>query len=206
MASSEYLDIDFISDNGIIDFVFLGNIGNAQDIELIISATEKNKDLKNFAIHFVGNGVFLNKAKQIVKKKGLENLITFYGRKPLEAMSQYYKLADVCLVTLKGGSIISKTIPAKVQGYMAAGIPILAALDGFGSEVINKSGAGICVPTGDLEKFSAAMRDFILNYKNYSSCSNKAREYFRQNFTKRKMVDSLESKLQNLIKTKGETK
>lgn len=206
MASSEYLDMDFTSDNGIIDLVFLGNIGNAQDIEIIINAAEKNKDLKNFAVHFIGDGIFLKKAKQLVKNKGLENIISFYGRKPLEEMPQYYKLADVCLVTLKGGSIISKTIPAKVQGYMAAGIPILAALDGFGAEVINKSGAGICVPTGDLEKFSAAMRDFILNYKNYSSCSTKAREYFKQNFTKRKMVDSLESKLQNLIKTKGEIK
>ncbi len=206
MASPEYLDMDFTSDNGIIDFVFLGNIGNAQDVELIINAAEKNKDLKNFAVHFVGNGVFLNKAKQLVKKKGLENIISFYGRKPLEEMPKYYKLADVCLVTLKGGSIISKTIPAKVQGYMAAGIPILAALDGFGAEVINESGAGICVPTGDLEKFSAAMRDFILNYQNYKDCSTKARQYFKQNFTKRKMVDSLETKLRNLIKNKGETK
>lgn len=202
MALSEYLDMDFTSDNGIIDFVFLGNIGNAQDIELIINAAEKNKDLKNFAVHFVGDGIFLKKAKQIVKKKGLENIISFYGRQALEKMPEYYKLADVCLVTLKGGSIISKTIPAKVQGYMSAGIPILGALDGFGAEVINESGAGVCVPTGNLEKFSAAMKDFILNYKKYENCSNKAREYFKENFTKRKMVDSLENKLQNLIKAK----
>ncbi len=206
MASSEYLDMDFNYDNGIIDFVFLGNIGNAQDIELILNAAEKNKDLKNFAIHFVGDGIFLNKAKQIVKKKGIENIVVFYGRKSIEKMPEYYKLADVCLVTLKAGSIISKTIPSKVQGYMAAGIPILAALDGFGSDVINESGAGVCVACGDLERFSAAMKDFILNYKNYKDCSTKARAYFKNNFTKRKMVDSLESKLENLIKKQGENK
>ena len=206
MASSEYLNMNFNNDNGIIDFVFLGNIGNAQDIELIINAAERNKGLKNFAIHFVGDGIFLNKAKQMVKKKSLENIVLFHGRQPIEKMPEYYKLADVCLVTLKGGSIISKTIPAKVQGYMAAGIPILGALDGFGSDVINESGAGVCVSCGNLDKFSEHMKDFILNYKKYENCSGQARAYFKEHFTKRKMVDSLETKLQNLIKKQGEKK
>lgn len=206
MASSEYLGMDFNNDNGIIDFVFLGNIGNAQDIELIINAAERNKNLKNFAVYFVGDGIFLNKAKQMVKKKGLENIVLFHGRQPIEKMPEYYKLADVCLVTLKGGSIISKTIPVKVQGYMAAGIPILGALDGFGADVINESGAGVCVSCGDLDKFSEHMKDFILNYKKYEDCSGKARAYFKEHFTKRKMVDSLETKLQNLIKKQGEKK
>ena len=206
MASSEYLGMDFNNDNGIIDFVFLGNIGNAQDIELIINAAERNKNLKNFAVHFVGDGIFLNKVKQMVKKKGLEKIVIFHGRQPIEKMPEYYKLADVCLVTLKGGSIISKTIPVKVQGYMAAGIPILGALDGFGADVINESGAGVCVSCGDLDKFSEHMKDFILNYKKYEDCSGKARAYFKEHFTKRKMVDSLETKLQNLIKKQGEKK
>ncbi len=202
MASSEYLDMNFTQDNGVIDFVFLGNMGNAQDIELIINATEKNKELPNFAVHFVGDGVFFEKAKQLVKQKGLEKLVTFHGRQPVKRMPEYYKLADVCLVTLKPGSIISKTIPAKVQGYMSAGIPILGALNGFGAEVINESGAGVCVPAGNLEQFSAHMKDFILHYENYKECSQKARTYFKNNFTKRIMLDSIESKLQELIQSK----
>lgn len=203
MASSEYLDMDFSQDNGKVDFVFLGNMGNAQDIELILRATERNKELSNFAVHFVGDGIFLEKAKQIVKQKGLEQLVTFYGRKPVEQMPQYYKLADVCLVTLKAGSIISKTIPSKVQGYMAAGIPILGALDGYGAEVINESGAGACVAAGDLEGFSSRMKDFILNYGNYKACSAKARSYFKKHFTKRMVVDAVEAKLEELVKNNG---
>jgi len=206
MASSHYLEMDFSQDNGVIDFVFLGNIGNAQDVELILNAAEQNKSLPNFAVHFVGDGIFLEKAKQLVKEKGLEKLVFFYGRQPVEKMPEYYKLADVCLVTLKGGSIVSKTIPSKVQGYMSAGIPVLAALDGYGAEVINESGAGVCVPSGDLEKFSACMKDFILNYGNYEKCSEKARAYFRTHFTKRIVVDAIEAKLEELVKNKGGNK
>jgi len=203
MASSEYLEMDFNQDNGIIDFVFLGNIGNAQDVPLILNATEKNKELPGFAVHFVGDGIFLNKAKQLVQEKGLEKLVTFHGRQPVEKMPDYYKLADVCLVTLKPGSIISKTIPSKVQGYMSAGIPILGALDGYGREVINESGAGICVPAGDTEQFATHMKDFILNYTKYKNCSTQARAYFKEHFTKRMVVDALEKQLQELMKHNG---
>ena len=206
MASSEYLAMDFSQDNGIIDFVFLGNIGNAQDVELILNATEQNKSCANFAVHFVGDGIFLEKAKQLVKQKGLEKFVTFYGRQPVDKMPEYYKLADVCLVTLKAGSIISNTIPSKVQGYMAAGIPILGALDGYGAEVINESGAGVCVAAGDLEGFSSHMKDFILNYSNYKECSIKARTYFKEHFTKRIVVDAIEAKLQELVQSKGGSK
>lgn len=203
MASSEYLDMDFQNDNGVIDFVFLGNIGNAQDIDLIICAAENNKDLHGFAVHFVGDGMYLDTAKQMVKEKGLENLITFYGRQPVETMPNYYKLADVCLVTLKAGSIISQTIPSKVQGYMSAGMPILAALEGFGAEVINNSGAGICTHAGDIEAFSEGMRDYILHFEKYKDCGEKAREYFKNNFTKRIVVDSIEKHLEELIRNNG---
>lgn len=204
MASSEYLNMDFSQDNGAIDFVFLGNIGNAQDIELILNATEKNKKIPNFAVHFVGDGIFLEKAQQIVKQKGLEKLVTFHGRKPVETMPEYYKLADVCLVTLKAGSIISETIPSKVQGYMSAGIPILGALNGYGADVINESGAGACVAAGDLEGFSSHMKDFILNYGNYKGCSDKARAYFKEHFTKRIVVDAVEAELEELVKNQGD--
>lgn len=203
MATSEYLEMDFDQDNGTIDFVFLGNIGNAQDIDLIINSVERNKDLPGFAVHFVGDGMYVDTAKQMVTEKGLDNLIRFYGRQPVETMPEYYKLADVCLVTLKSGSIISQTIPSKVQGYMSAGMPILAALEGYGAEVINESGAGICTHAGDLEAFSEAMRRFILHFDDYRACGEKARAYFKSNFTKRIVVDSIEEQLERLVKNNG---
>ena len=203
MATSEYLEMDFDQDNGTIDFVFLGNIGNAQDIDLIINSVEKNKDIPGFAVHFVGDGMYVDTAKQMVAEKGLDNLIRFYGRQPVETMPEYYKLADVCLVTLKAGSIISQTIPSKVQGYMSAGMPILAALEGYGAEVINESGAGICTHAGDLEAFSEAMKKFILHFDDYRDCGKKARAYFKNNFTKRIVVDSIEEQLERLVKNNG---
>lgn len=184
-ADSSYVEQDFTpEDNGIIDFVFLGNIGIAQDIGGLISAVEQIKDVSGFKVHLVGEGSFYEEAKSLVKEKKLEKLIEFYGRRPYDEMPGFYKMADVCLATLQAGNQISLTIPAKVQGYMAAGKPVIAALSGFAREVIEDSGSGIGVTPGNVDELADAMKEFICNSEKYSDCGKAARKYYVNNFTK----------------------
>lgn len=205
-ASSEYLNENFDSNNGVVDFVFLGNIGIAQDIEMIINAIEMIKNVKGFMMHFVGDGSFLATAKKLVEEKQLGTIVRFYGRRSVDEMPHFYRLADVCIATLKANSIISQTIPSKVQGYMAAGKPILAALNGYGAEVIQESNCGICVPAGETYRFAQAMRQFIVDFHMYEKCGINAREYFKKYFTKRVVVDLIEKELEDLIKSNGGNK
>ena len=164
-SSSDYLNEDFTpSDDKCVDFFFLGNIGIAQDIDNILEAVGLIKDLKGFKVHFVGDGMFLEDAKRIVNEKHLNDKVLFYGRKPYEDMPKYYKKADVCLATLRSGSLISQTLPSKVQGYMAAGKPVLGALEGSGMNVINAAQCGICVHSSAANELSDAMR-YLINHK-----------------------------------------
>ena len=122
--------------------------------------------------------------KGFVKEHGLEKIVTFYGRRPVDEMPKFYKLADACLVSLKANNQVGLTLPVKVQGYMAAGKPIIGMIDGSAKEVIDESGCGICVKAGDVDALAAAMKDFIENREKYKDCGNKAREYFKANFRK----------------------
>ena len=74
---------------------------------------------------------------------GIQNVI-FHGRKPSEEMPRYYTFADAMIVTLTANPLVSLTLPAKVQSYMAAGKPILASANGEIANVIKESGAGFC--------------------------------------------------------------
>lgn len=191
-ADSSYVGQDLSAeDNGITDFVFLGNIGIAQDIGGLINAVEKIKDIPGFHVHIVGTGSYHEKAVGLVKVKRLEKLITFYGRRPYAEMVDFYKLADVCLATLQADSVISLTIPSKVQGYMAAGKPIIAALSGFARDVIEESRSGIGVTPGNADELADAMKEFIVHPENYKSCGNNARDYYCKHFTKEKYMKTL---------------
>ena len=199
-ADEKYLETDFTPEDNLVDFVFLGNMGIAQNLGAIVSAVEKIRNVPGFKVHFVGDGSCLEETKAIVKEKGLENLICFYGRRPVEEMPTFYKLADACLVSLKADNQTGYTLPSKMQGYMAAGKPIIGMIDGSAKVVIEESGCGICVPSDDVEGLARVMKSFAESPSNYSHCGELGRIYFKRNFRKAVFMKNLE----NMIDMIGE--
>lgn len=191
-ANEEYLDVDFTLENDIVDFVFLGNLGIAQNLIDVLSAVELIRNIPGFKVHFVGDGSYLNEMKNFVEDKNLSHIVSFYGRHPVEEMPDFYKLADVCLVSLKADNKTGLTLPSKVQGYMAAGKPIIGMIDGSAKEVIEESGCGICVSAGDVQGLAEAMSDFILHREKYRNCGEDGRNYFKNNFRKSIFIKKLE--------------
>lgn len=190
-AEETYLNICAPKDNDVIDFVFMGNIGIAQDIDCIIDAVnELNKNLK-FKVHFVGDGSYLERSKSIVFEKKLSKYIEFHGRHSLEEMPKFYEIADACLLTLKSDSMVGLTMPSKLQGYMAAGRPVIGAINGAAQEIINESKCGVCVNASDSISLANVMNDFILNQDKYKKCGENGRKYFVENFTKKIFMEKL---------------
>jgi len=197
-ANEEYLKEDFDETHKGTNFIFLGNIGIGQNLDCVVKAVEKIKDIPDFKIHIVGDGSYLEELKQLVHSAELDNFFVFYGRQPASSMPTYYKIADACLLTLKGDSIIGQTIPSKLQGYMAAGKPVIAAIDGPAKQVIQDSGCGRVASAGDYVGLGEIMEDFLLNRDKYTNCGRAGREYFRQNFTRKQYVDATENLLLEL--------
>ena len=198
-ADETYLETDFTSDDNLVDFVFLGNLGIAQNLISVLEAVNKIKDVPNFKVHFVGDGSCLGQMKEFVNNNGLEDIVQFYGRRPVEEMPKFYKLADACLVSLKADNATGLTLPSKVQGYMAAGLPIIGMIDGSAQEVIAEAKCGLCVNADDVDGFAGVMKNFIENKEEYRDFGLNGRKYFKDNFNKRKLLDSIEKSIDNLI-------
>jgi len=129
-------------------FVFAGNIGEMQSVDTIIKAANELRDHKNIVVHIVGDGTKLYYCKDLAQGFGLEN-IHFYGRRPVEEMPQYYSMASAMLITLKDNQALSYTLPGKIQSYMAAGKPIIGAINGETARVIQEAGCGFCCSAED---------------------------------------------------------
>ena len=176
----------------------MGNLGHAQNLTALLDAVAQIQHIPGFKVHFVGDGSCLNQMKQDVKERGLERIVVFYGRRPVEEMPEFYRLADACLISLKADNRTGLTLPTKLQGYMAAGKPVLGMIDGSAREVIEASGCGVCVPAGDVSGFAEAMRTFILNPGQFQSCGEKGRRYFKEHFSKAVCMQKLEEELNRL--------
>ncbi len=200
-AEDGYLTMDLSSeDNGMVDFLFAGNVGTVQDLDCIVNACVllKTEIHSGWKVHIVGDGSYLDTTKELVHENGLDDFFMFYGRHPVTEMSKYYKIADACLLTLKGDTAVGLTIPSKLQGYMAAAKPVIGAINGAAKEIIEESECGLCVNASDNVGLAGIMKEFILNFDMYKHYGNKGREYFKAYFTKQIFMDTLENKLKDL--------
>lgn len=152
--------------DGHVDFLFIGNIGKAQKLDCLIRAMsvfKKREDDTSVAhkvtLHIVGSGSDEERIRELTQRLGLTDRIRFYGSKPAAEAAQYYKKADVCVLTLDGSTQIGDTLPGKLQTYMAAGKPVIAAANGATKEIIEESRCGICTPAGDDRALGEALFD-----------------------------------------------
>lgn len=178
---------------GVTDLVFAGNIGEVQSVETIIKAAEK---LHDNAVHFhiVGSGTDVDRIQRIAD--GLKN-VTFYGRKPIEDMPKFYSMADAMLVTLKADPILSFTLPGKVQSYMAAGKPIIGAIDGETASVIKEANCGYCGKAEDAEELVTNIEKFEKNNDKQRMGMN-ARLFYEQHFDRKMFMNIIEQETLNV--------
>ena len=105
-------------------------------------------------------------------------------------------------MTLDGSNHIGDTLPGKVQTYMAAGKPIIGALNGAGYEVIQESRCGKAVHASDAEELANLFLDYINHQNEYLSCGENAKKYFLANFTEEQHFRTLETILNDMISSK----
>ena len=171
-----------------IDFTFAGNVGVFQNVEIIVKTAELFQQNPDIRFHIVGDGISLDKCKELAKERNIKNVI-FHGRKPVEEMPKYYAMSDAMLVTLKKDPFISLTLPGKVQSYMAVGKPIIGSIDGEAQKVIRDSECGFCAPAEDEEALKKCIDEFLESNK--AALGQNALQYYQNNFRKIKFVSRL---------------
>jgi len=178
-------------ENNCVDFLFAGNLGALQDIPVILQAAAVIETERKFCIHIVGDGSEMANLKALTNSLQLNGRVIFYGRRSLEDMKGFYKLADCFLLTLRGGDFTGMTLPGKAQGYLCAGKPILAAIDGECRELITQAGCGDVVPSGDVKMLAKKMTSFIENPGKYKEKGVNGRHFYEEHFTKKSFLCSL---------------
>ena len=191
-ASSDMLKEDFTKEpNGHFDFLYIGNIGKAQDMPCMIKAVSLLQDRDDVTFHIIGGGSEYESTVALANETGASKITKFYG-----------PIADACIITLDGSNHIGDTLPGKVQTYMAAGKPIIGALNGAGHQVIEESKCGYCAEAGDYEGFANALTRFMRDQSMNKTFGENAKAYFMENFTQEKHFELLEQVLANMISSR----
>jgi glycosyltransferase involved in cell wall biosynthesis len=143
--------------SGSFNVMFAGNIGDAQDFPAILAAAESLKSHAHIRWLIVGDGRMARWVADEIKRRNLQGRVLMLGRHPVERMPSFFKHANALLLSLKDEPIYSMTIPGKLQSYLAAGIPVVAMLNGESAEVVKSSGSGLTCAAGDHAGLAAAI-------------------------------------------------
>ena len=168
--------------------VFAGNISPAQSFETVLDAASELKRRGMTDIHWivVGDGMSRQELEREVESLGLSDIFSFEGHQPIAAIPKYTELADVLIGCLTSSDFLDATIPAKVISYLAAGKPIVLAMDGEVATLINEDvQCGFAGPAEDSKSFSDnILRVYNLSVEERSHLGRAALDYHQKNLSR----------------------
>lgn len=191
-----YDNLNLMIPDDCFKIMYTGNIGTVQNFQKL---TDSINELRKNKIHwiFVGAGRFLNEFRKNIENKGLENCCTFIDRVDVNKIPSYSKYADCMYFSLNDSEIFKKTVPAKLQTYLALGKPILAVISGEGASIILKANCGYVDQKNNFNDFSKlVLKMSQLNNDKLKKMGKNSLDYYNTNF---KSLDR-KKELFNLLK------
>lgn len=180
--------------------MFAGNIGEAQDFPAILRAAEALKTHPHIRWLIVGDGRTGQWVAQEIVARNLEQSVFLLGRHPVERMPSFFAHADALLVSLKGEPVFARTIPGKLQSYLAAGVPVLAMLNGEGADLITHSGAGGSCAAGDHAALAReVLRMATLTSVERQAMGQRAKNLYQREFEREHLMNKMEHWLTDLV-------
>lgn len=179
-------------DNSIFTVVFAGNLGEAQDLPAVLDAAESLKNSVAVRWVIVGDGRMSKWLAEQVESRGLTNVLLL-GRHPLSAMPGVFACADALLVSLKTNDVFEKTIPGKVQAYLASSKPVLGMINGEAARIIEESGCGFSCASGDAQGLARITLKLATSDSAQRDAMGQAgRSYYLNHFSKATLLGRLE--------------
>lgn len=179
-------------DPSVFTIVFAGNLGEAQDFPAVLEAIEALRARAPVRWVIVGDGRMSEWLRIEVANRQLDNVFLL-GRHPLDTMPALFGNADALLVSLKTNDVFEKTIPGKVQAYLASGKPVLGMINGEAARVIRTSGAGFACDSGDGQGLAEiVMRLYASDPQARAAMGASGKQFYLDNYSKTALMDHLE--------------
>ncbi|HEY4333987.1 MAG TPA: glycosyltransferase family 4 protein, partial [Ilumatobacteraceae bacterium] len=155
--------------------MYAGNVGFSQSLDLVLAAAAALPDAT-----FVINGDGSARAELENRARGRTN-VRFGDYQPMDRLAEVLATADVHVVPLRAG-LGRVSVPSKTYSILAAGRPVVAAIDP-GTEVpriLAAAGCGLAVAPDDAPEFIAAVRTLLADSSAREAMGRRGREWVEQ--------------------------
>ncbi len=177
--------------------LYAGAHGLSNDLGVVIAAADLLRS--RFEIHFlfVGDGKEKPALQRQAQALELTN-VTFLSSVPKNEMDTVMAASDACLAILKPIEMYKTTYPNKVFDYMAAGKPVVLAIDGVIREVVESTSAGVAVQPGNPQDLAQGITYLTEHPAQAHAMGQAGRNAIEQSYNRSTFSQEFELLLKNL--------
>jgi len=184
--SANHLEDKFI-------LLYAGAHGLSNDLGVVLEAAKILQDgqvAREVIIVFLGDGKEKTTLQKQASSMGLTNVL-FLPPVPKTGMAGILAGADACLAILKPLEEYKTTYPNKVFDYMAAGRPVVLAIDGVIREVVEAAGCGIIAQPGNPAALVESIKTLAADPGRSRKMGLEGRKYLEEHFSRDKIAEKL---------------
>lgn len=170
--------------------LYAGAHGMSNDLGTMLGAAKILLPRKDIILVLLGDGKDKPELQAQASREGLENVL-FIPPIPKLEMPVALAAADACIAILKPIEMYKTTYPNKVFDYMAAGKPVILAIDGVIRQVIEDAGGGLAVQPGDPQALAQAILRLADDPALAHHMGLQARAYVEANFDRITLAEML---------------
>jgi glycosyltransferase involved in cell wall biosynthesis len=164
---------------------YCGALGMANDIPTILRAAARLKvTAPDIRILIVGDGKERPSLEASARRDGLGNVM-IVGAVPKKRVPEVLASSNACIASLMNIKMFRTTYPNKVFDYMAAGRPVVLAIDGVIREVVEAAQGGVYVAPGDDEALAQAVAGLASNRAAAAEMGRRGRDFVVEHFDRR---------------------
>ena len=178
--------------------IFTGNIGFAQGLDILPRTAElikAKRDREQRPIRFVivGDGRYRQTLESEIRNRKVQDMFIQIPRQAPQEIPKLIACSDAAFLSFQDIDLWDMTIPAKLQSYMACGIPVIAAAKGESRRVIKEADCGLCCDTGDAQGLADAIaRVMSLPGETLHRMGTNGVVYCKEHFDKNVLLDEME--------------
>lgn len=176
-----------IPDDDSFKIIFTGNIGKAQGLDILPKAARLLKGKENVKFVIVGDGRDKDNFLKQISDNGVQDMFIMIDRQPPKRIPELLAACDAAFISFMPDPLFEKTIPAKLQSYMACGMPIIASANGETKRIIEEAECGSCSDIGDVDGLIDSIKRMLSDSKTDKMKTN-SKLYYDNMFEKRKVI------------------
>jgi glycosyltransferase involved in cell wall biosynthesis len=177
---------------------FVGNIGLAAGVDVILDAAVELRAATNVHFAIVGDGSEYARLKRRAEDERLTN-VHFLGVLPRVAAMAVLRDADVCVVPLRRN--IADSLPTKMFDALSVGCPLLVCADGEARRFVEESGGGWSVAPEEPRALASRIESIVDAADERAARARSGRDYVERHYDRDRNVDRVVRYIERICKS-----